>query len=200
MTDAELEKFAETMNSLGATFGVEPTRPWLHGYWLALKDLNLDDFQQGAARALATCKRMPVPADLREMSGAQTVAAGALVAWEEVRKAIRRHGAYESVDFGPLVNAVVRNMGGWVSLCGLETAELDKWTRKEFERIYATVAAQGPVHEERGKYLTGIHEATNGANGFAVAPRKLCPVPGHETPMALPPMPDKAVRPRRLRA
>jgi hypothetical protein len=87
-------------------------------------------------------------------------------AWSEVRAAISSVGGYASVDFGPLVNAVVRQMGGWRHLCNVESAQL-VWTGKEFCRMYGMVATTGAGN---GAALPGIFEATNAPAGLPVAP------------------------------
>ncbi len=84
---------------------------------------------------------MPVPAELLTYSGRQPrdIGAEATLAWDAVRRAMDALDVYGNPDFGPLVNAVVRNLGGWVYLCEQKLSELE-WRRKDFERIYRTWA------------------------------------------------------------
>jgi hypothetical protein len=113
----------------------------IEGYWLALKDLADGQIRGCIVRALRESKFLPAPSELRELAGSGKAAA-ALVAWDAVRAAMRKHGYTTSVDFGPVVNAVVRNMGGWIRLDDMPTAELDVWGKKEFERVYGLLSTQ----------------------------------------------------------
>lgn len=86
----------------------------------------------------------------------------ALLAWEAVKRAMAHQGAYCSVKFSdPAIHSVVNIMaGGWVEFCHMP---LDKWMQKEFEKNYKILSARS----EHPKYLKGIHEIENTANGFA---------------------------------
>jgi hypothetical protein len=97
-------------------------------------------------RAVAECRFMPAPAELLTLAGRgrNTEVEGA-EAWETVRRAVDEHDYTASVDFGPLVNAVVRNLGGWDRLCRLDLEALNVWARKEFERIYAAFSPKDPA-------------------------------------------------------
>lgn len=113
-------------------------------YWEALRDLTPAQFQEATGRALRECKFLPKPAELREFAGA-TGNADALIAWDAVRAALRKYSYTTSVDFGPLVNAVIRSMGGWRALDDMETKQFDVWGKKEFERVYALLAVKDPA-------------------------------------------------------
>lgn len=136
-------KFTGTIVMLSETFGRPLLDGGLEGYRLALRDLTDDQLARAVGRALRESKFMPSPSELRDLAGAGTKA-NALVAWDAVRAAMRKYGYTTSVDLGPLVNAVVRNMGGWRRLDDMATAELDVWGKKEFERVYALLATQDP--------------------------------------------------------
>lgn len=113
-------------------------------YWEALRDLTPAQFREATGRALRECKFLPKPAELRELAGNGS-AARALIAWDAVRAALRKYSYTTSVDFGPLVNAVIRSMGGWYALDDMATSELDVWGKKEFERVYALLAVKDPA-------------------------------------------------------
>ena len=112
-------------------------------YWLALRDLTAEEIGVAVERALGQCRFFPPPAALRALAGKDHRAAVA-EAWEAVRRAVDVHDYTTSVDFGPLVNAVVRNIGGWQRLCALDREALDVWARKEFERIFEAFAPKDP--------------------------------------------------------
>lgn len=162
-------QFAMALQALAATFRVEPTEPLLEGYWRALRDLPMDAVERAVDTAIRQCQHMPRGVELRQLSGEMSNGVRAVHAWSVLQKAIGQHGAYRSVDFDdPVLNATVRNLGGWQKLCATSTEEFEKWTRKDFERIYSALCASG-ITEEQAKYLPGAHEQSNAASGFAIA-------------------------------
>ncbi len=158
------QQFAATLAVLCETFGRELSEAAAEGYRIALRDLSADELAGATAKALEVCKFMPLPAVLRELAGRETQqqaaerakagrAAYVADAWEAVRTAMDRHDYTDSVDFGPLVNAVVRNLGGWVALCAKSVPDL-VWVRKDFERLFEAFAGK-PADELRGAPLPG---------------------------------------------
>lgn len=148
--------FVAMLSTLAETFRIELNPLAIDGYWLALQPLGELELRRAAARALASCKFMPTPVELLGFAGKapeQLEAVAIADAWEAVRDALGRHGYYGSVDFGPLVNAVIRNMGGWMRLSDM-TREDAPWKRKEFEKLYIAFAAR-PPSELRGEFLPG---------------------------------------------
>lgn len=107
-------------------------------YQIGLSDLTADEVVRAMERALKEClKFMPTPAELRVLAGhaPRDLTTEATMAWDAVRNAMDKLDVYGNVDFGPLINAVVRNLGGWLYLCESTLAELE-WRRKDFERVY----------------------------------------------------------------
>lgn len=157
-------KFLTLLQALCATKRVEATAALQLGYWIGCNDLTDEQFRQAATRAVRECEFMPSPNELRRLAGEDQVEAMATHAWTQVLKAISAVGSYQSVDFGPLVNAVVRSMGGWVELCGTDGDELRKWGRKDFEATYNRFAGSRFLGE-MGEHLAGISERSNKALG-----------------------------------
>ena len=153
MGPADRKEFATLVQTLGAAFGVEPSAPMLEAYWLALEDLGIAEVRRMVGAALRGGERMPPPATLRKLGG-ESQATAALDAWQAVVEAIRKHGHYRSVDFGPVVNTVVRQLGGWRQICATESDQLHNFVRREFERIYLATA-QRPVEHLSTSPLLG---------------------------------------------
>lgn len=143
------EAFATMMQMLGETFNRQLSSGMLDGYWMALEDLSIDEIKDAARKAAAECRFMPVPAELRALVRApKNVAADVVQAWQAVRKAIDKHDyLVASIDFGPLVNAVIRNLGGWDTFCRARLPELDNpgWLRKRFEEVYRALSTAEPT-------------------------------------------------------
>ncbi len=169
MRSTDKARFLGVMNALAAAFRVEATEPLLDAYWLALEDLDADVVSAAARRAMQQSQFMPAPSELRRLAGDLPLATRALHAWDSVVRTIGRHGAYLSVDFDdPIVNATVRNLGGWTRLCRTDSDEFDTWTKKEFQRVYVALASSG-VSAEAAQYLPGLHEQANAAHFAEIA-------------------------------
>jgi hypothetical protein len=136
------------MTMLAETFRVSVTGPMLDGYWLVLEEIPQGELRGAARRALAGSKFMPSPSELLAFARPpRNPAADAVKAWQAVRAAIDRYDyLVASIDFGPLVNAVVRNLGGWDTLCRATLPELDNpgWLRKRFEEVYKALQSSDP--------------------------------------------------------
>jgi hypothetical protein len=171
MEERDRGRFAEQLQALSMTLnGRELTKPMLLGHWIANKDLPWADFERGCEKALRTCRTMPAPVDLRELSGSITAVMRSALAWDALKRAIRREGSWRSVHFDDAaVTAAVRNLGGWARLCSLESEELDKWVRRDFEKIYLAFSERG-VPADMAEPLAGAFEISNSAQGFPVEP------------------------------
>jgi hypothetical protein len=143
------EAFVTALAVLGATFDRKLSAPAVEGYWLALSDLTEDDFKAAMKRALIECKFMPSPGELLAFAGKKKdPGVDSVLAWQAVRKAIDKYDyLVATIDFGPLVNAVIRNLGGWNTLCRATLPELDNpgWLRKRFDEIYRTLSSADPT-------------------------------------------------------
>lgn len=144
MTEADEIDFQDGLTALAIVTGQVVTKPMRAAYWQFLRDLSIGDFKRAVGEAGRTIRFFPKPAELRELAGAGEKAA-ALAAWDAVRAANRKHGYTVGLDFGPLVNAVLRNMGGRRYLEDTPVSELDVWGKKEFERVYGLLATQDPL-------------------------------------------------------
>lgn len=142
------EAFVAVMNMLGETFNRPMTAGLLEGYWLAVEDLSEEELRKATRAALASSKFMPAPAELRAFARPpRNPNVDVVQAWQAVRRAIDKHDyLVASIDFGPLVNAVIRNLGGWDTFCRATLPELDNpgWLRKRFDEIYKSLATSDP--------------------------------------------------------
>lgn len=141
---------------LSESFRQPLTEAAIEGYAIGLEDLTHEQLAVATKRAIRESKFMPTPAELRAfagMGGPRALEAAAIEAWEAVRRAMDEHDYTDSVDFGPLVNAVVRNLGGWQWLCDQKVTGLP-FVRKDFERVYGLLVT-AHVGSLRGEALRG---------------------------------------------
>lgn len=170
--EMDAERFDTLLRALAAAKGKEATEALLMGYWIGCQGLTDAELTMAIERALRETDGMPSPHRLRELAGEEQVETRAIHAWATVLRSISAVGSYQSVDFGPLVNSVIRAMGGWVALCGRDGEELREWGRKDFEATYKRLAASA-YQGEMGAHLAGITEQTNAALGIAAKPVRL---------------------------
>ncbi len=186
MAPTDRPAFAQAITALAASFRSESDEAMLEGYWWALDDLQIEDVRNAVRMAMRQCKFMPAAVELRDLAGGMTPATRAMFAWSALEKTVSRHGAYETVNFDDVViNATIRNLGGWLRCCDLPAEEFDKWFRKDFERVYQAFLQSG-VSPEAGSPLIGIYDQENYINGYGVRQPLLIEtsLPKHPTQIA----------------
>ena len=158
---ASLTVIAETVNKK-----ISPAL--MKTYWACLKDYKFSAVQHALSELLKNpnAKKhpyFPVPTDVITIIQG-SVDEKSLIAWTEVKKAIREIGQYDSVIFSDeLIHAVIRDMGGWIHLCQCSEKELT-FAQRDFERRYQMYCRKRP----RGvlpHQLTGRIAHENRVNG-----------------------------------
>ena len=141
-------------------------------YWIALEDVPRDALNLAAKIALQTCRYMPTPAELRDFAGVNTTAEQrAERAFEIVNHAMRTLSRDASVNFGPLVNRVICQMGGLREIAEQSGQEWAVWGRKRF--IETFINLEGADHYGAPESLPGEIERINEynrTNGRGLAP------------------------------
>ena len=181
MTDADYGRFTEIMTGLCETFGRKVSEGLLGGYWMGLSDLPLPTVEAAITKAVVTAKYMPVPFEIRQQAGDVSMDVRVAVAWKTLLRAIREVGVYGSwtTDDAALL-AVVDHLGGWTYLTGLSKEELEKWVRKDFERLYR-MCCESP-RMRAGNAALGLHSKRNAYLGYPSMEPKMIPT-------GLPPLP-----------
>jgi len=154
--------------ALCEAFGRKASPATFEAYRIGLEAIDDQGLARALAAALRTCHYMPSPAELRELSGELQPAARAIKAWEAFRSAHARCGYRKSVNFDDtLINATIRNLGGWEAVCLRYEAESasETWLRKDFDRIYAAMMAGG-ITDGQTAPLRGSIERENALLGF----------------------------------
>lgn len=163
-------KLAIIVGALCEAFRQKSTPATIMAYEWGLEGLTLEAIERAARQAMRQSKFMPSPAELRELAGELPPTRRAVLAWDAFRKALFRPGYDHTVDFDdPIINATVRNLGGWIRV-GEEwddrpAHEFDTWFRKEFERVYVSLFYSG-VDSEAIAPLPGLYAIENARNGY----------------------------------
>lgn len=129
-------------------------------YHMALDSLGPEALQVSIVKAITTLKFFPKPAELIEMAGwQQSPAISAELAFETVSRARDHLSEWDSVNFGPLTNRVVAQLGGWPEVHRMNDAEWVKFIRRTFIEIYTNFAQS--YNQTGPKSLTGMEERQN---------------------------------------
>ncbi len=198
------EQFAGLMAVLASSFSKEADRAMMEGFSIGLSDLPISSIELAVHKAIRNNRFFPSVAELRELAGEMTPGARAIKAWDAFRKAMLHHGYYTSVDFDdPVINATVRNLGGWMAVDDRIDEEGDKWLRKDFERVYVALMSAGVSASEAGP-LIGFCEQSNRFHGQltlrdgkpAIKPpqRVLTGLPPHRQGVLAQPIPTTEVK------
>lgn len=158
---------------LETAVGRELTGPQAKVWYTVLGDLTREQLEVAVVRCLREYKYAGFPplGVLRSYAGCSEPAAlpvsdRAVVAWDRVVDAIRRIGGYQTVEFDdPAINAAVRTLGGWNTLCEIETEELHRFVRQRFAEAYRAHSACG-IPADNAAALPGIIAEDAGRDGF----------------------------------
>jgi len=165
MVESDRADFSLAVGAMLETFGQEATKELIRGYWIGLSDLELNSVQFAVARAIRECDRLAKPVELRRLAGEATDDQAATIAWDDALRAVPK-GAYKHIDFeNKLINAVIRNLGGWPNFVArFSSADDEKWIRQEFIRAYKNFSSG--VSLEACAPLPGLSQVVHRGNGL----------------------------------
>lgn len=166
MDPETLTRCTRAVSALCGTFGKQADSILFGAYAMGLEGLTGAQIETAAAVALRTLKFMPTPVELRELAGELPPKSRAVIAWEALSKAAAR-GYYDTVDFDdPVINAAVRNIGGWEYVTTIEDArEWEAFIRPRFEAAYVALYQHG-ISREQAAPLLGYHDRENAKDGY----------------------------------
>jgi len=157
------QRITAAVAALCEAFNRQPTPATFAAYEIGLKGLSEEQVERATAMALAKCKFMPVPAELRELAGTggESYDSMAERAFHVLDKAVSQLGGDRSVNFHDGgINAAVRLLGGWQKCCDQPREEFEKWYRKDFLKTYVSIC-RGGASEELRRYHGGRIEQQN---------------------------------------
>jgi hypothetical protein len=157
MLDREL--FGKTFTMLCEVYNRQPTGPLMEAYYMVLKNMEPEAFRNSVVSLMAnrSYQSLPKPAEILEYSK-PNVEALAILAIEDIERAISKAGAYASPTFQDIVvNSVIDAIGGWVHVCKMSADEW-KWAKKEIPKLYG-------IHVKRDSHpdhVIGLVEVETG--------------------------------------
>ena len=178
MTNDDKPKFLQILTGLSDLYGAELSRVSISLYWDSLKQYKMDMISIAASAHVKHSKWMPKPSEFIDVVRQNEISPEerATLAWGAVSRAAKSIGGYSCVDFDdPLINATVRNMGGWPRICTQPAEHFESFIRRQFIADYV-VLCKSNLSAESLLPLRGTFDKDN--------PRKidtgLPPGPGHK--------------------
>lgn len=167
------ETVIRCVGMLAEAYGRVASKAMIGAYSIGLKGLTVEQIGIATERALSTCKFMPTPVELRELSGELKLEQRAALAWLAFAQALSEHGYYRTVQFDdPAITAAVRSLGGWEQMSVIAEEEghrFDTVFRDRFLRTYMALAAAG-VSPEQSAPLPGFFDRVNACEGYEPQP------------------------------
>lgn len=170
----DFSRFAKLFVALSEYYHRDVSALMLDLYWHPLKHYPIGEIQRAIGQHLRDTEAgvyFPKVADfIRILDGGSKD--NAALAWTKLEEAIKHVGTYADIVFDdPIIHAVIRDMGGWVSF---GEVILDKWpfVGNDFRARYAAYRSRGLP----GQYPASLRGRANGDNwssGYALSPPTL---------------------------
>lgn len=135
MDNKDLPEFSKVMAVLSTTYEKTTSEELLSIYYDVLKQFPLDDIKSAVGNHIQTSKFFPKPSEIIALiKPLETIEIIADKAWNQLLKAISKHGYYDSVEFvDKVIHSCIRAMGGWLLISDREP---DTWMHKDFVNFY----------------------------------------------------------------
>jgi hypothetical protein len=144
VTDSDLPEFGSLLDSAMAFYGQSVSEFAISVWWQSCQGFELEQVRKALTAHAMDAERghfAPKPADIiRQLQGTQTDRS--LMAWGKLQDASARVGAYQDVVFDdPAIHCAVEDLGGWLTVCRAQLAELSHMERR-FCQSYKAYSAR----------------------------------------------------------
>ncbi len=163
MTNQDRPNFLAALNAMAIAFTIELSPERIDVYWGDLKDLPLGAVVKACEHLRRSSVHFPRIAEIRNLI-ASRAEDDASEKWAQCTEMLRDCTNAKHPD--PVVNAVIRQMGGWVHLGRDVKAEsLHTWKAKEFRELYRDALDLAARHERAGIEDGGVAGMIVGRDG-----------------------------------
>lgn len=136
MQPADREEFVRVLTGLAAVKpGGKLTPEALDLWWLALAEWGLAEFKSAASHLARSVEFFPNPFHFEQLRRT-AIEQSAGDAWAQVLTAVRTMNPRETPRVSRRIDAVVRQMGGYLHLCTMTSEEMP-WRQKRFEELWS---------------------------------------------------------------
>lgn len=158
------KEFLKIISAVVEIFGKDLSTMAIDLYYKTLKNYSEKEIREAFNQVVRTHKyhTMPKPAEIIEKIEGKQEDKG-MLAWNQVIKAIRKHGYYDTVVFADkTIHKVIEHLGGWMWLCEQTKDDL-KFIAKDFYRLYPLLAREKSTAPQK---MIGYMEKNNSFNNF----------------------------------
>lgn len=158
MNDGDQDKFKSIMASIAGIYNCEFAIDQIKLWWNVFKNISIDNFEAAVYAHIADPDQgmfIPKPANIMrhingtEKENSQALDDKAILAWAFVLKEISRLGSYRTFKSDdPAIISAIRDLGGWIKLCGATQNELT-WIKKEFIGHYKALTNSGATGDSK---------------------------------------------------
>jgi hypothetical protein len=142
MTKDDKGQFLQILTGLSDLYGSELSKISITLYWEALKGHRIDLISVAASEHVKHSQWMPKPSQFLDIltKSDMTPEERATLAWGCVSRAAKSIGGYACVNFDdPLINATIRNQGGWSRICTQPAEHFESFIRRQFIADYVVL-------------------------------------------------------------
>ena len=142
MTNKDKPQFLQILTGLSDLYNAELSRVSITLFWEALKTHRIDLISVAASEHVKHSKWMPKPSEFLDIltKSEMNPEERAILAWGCVSRAAKSIGGYSCVDFDdPIINATIRNQGGWSRICSQPAEHFESFIRRQFIADYVVM-------------------------------------------------------------
>jgi len=142
MTKEDKGQFLQILTGLSDLYGAELSKVSITLYWEALKDHRIDLISVAASEHVKHSQWMPKPSQFLDVltKSDMNPEERATLAWGCVSRAAKSIGGYACVNFDdPIINATIRNQGGWSRICTQPAEHFESFIRRQFIADYVVL-------------------------------------------------------------
>jgi len=142
MINKDKPQFLQILTGLSDLYNAELSRVSITLYWEALKHHRIDLISVAASEHVKKSQWMPKPSEFLDIltKSDMNPEERAILAWGCVSRAAKSIGAYSCVDFDdPIINATIRNQGGWGRICTQPAEHFESFIRRQFIADYVVM-------------------------------------------------------------
>lgn len=170
MVEKDFDSFVQALTAAMDVYSKRVNAMTIEIWWEALARFELNAVLNAFSRHVQnpdSGQFAPKPADIIRLVDGGTEDR-ALQAWSKVDQAVRTVGPYQTVVFDDAtIHAVIRDMGGWIKLCGVDGGEYP-FIRNEFVKRYRGLLETNK--QDFPEKLIGLAEQANAESGRKIAP------------------------------
>lgn len=159
MSDSK-QTFVASLKLMATAFDRELTPQLIEVYWAGLRDLPIGAVTKACQDLILSALHFPRISEIRGLITSRA-SDDANEKWAQCTEMLRNCTNAKHPD--PVVNEVIRQMGGWIHLGrDVKQENLHTWKAREFRELYRDALELAARHERAGIEGSGEHNLLGG--------------------------------------